>query len=186
MEIASALRRGDRQGALQVMMRSYGAALYRHIAEMVGDRDLAGEILSQVFMEAYEDLDSFAGRSRCRTWIYGIARHRCLDAIRARRRRERRFVLSDGDDGDDADTADAGPLPPDRIDDLRLVAKLEECLARLAPAVRSAVLLRFQDELSFEEISHICRERPGTLQQRVARALPVLRRCVERSGRGKL
>jgi RNA polymerase sigma-70 factor (ECF subfamily) len=49
-----------------------------------------------------------------------------------------------------------------------------------------AVLLRYQEGFSFEEMGRICRERPGTLQQRVARALPVLRACIEKRTGGRV
>jgi RNA polymerase sigma-70 factor, ECF subfamily len=184
-DILAALAGGDRDRALTILMRRYGAALYRHIAEMVGDRDLAADVHQQVFIEAHRDLDRFAGRSRCRTWLYGIAHHRCLDALKARRRRDRRFILDGGDDdGFEIDAADPTPLPSDRIDADRLGALLDACLKRLQPAARTAVLLRYQEEMPFDEIARICRERPGTLQQRVARALPLLRRCIEGRGKG--
>jgi len=65
-------------------------------------------------------------------------------------------------------------------DDLR--HRLMECLRKLAPNIRSAVLLRFQDEISYQEMSQICLEKPATLQARVVRALPVLRQCLEQGG----
>lgn len=44
---------------------------------------------------------------------------------------------------------------------------------------RDALLLRFQQDMSFEEMAEICAEKPGTLQARVARALPQLRERIE-------
>jgi RNA polymerase sigma factor (sigma-70 family) len=67
----------------------------------------------------------------------------------------------------------------DQIDHHRLAQVVERCLFALAPAAREAVLLRYQQELSYDEAAEVTGERPGTLQQRVARALPVLRKCVE-------
>jgi RNA polymerase sigma-70 factor (ECF subfamily) len=54
-----------------------------------------------------------------------------------------------------------------------------QCLQKLAPHVLTAVLLRFQQGFTFEEMAAICDEKPGTLQAQVAGALPVLRRCIE-------
>ena len=69
---------------------------------------------------------------------------------------------------------------PDRALDLgRLARILAACLGKLAPAAREAVVLRYQQELSYDEAAAIAGERPGTLQRRVARALPVLRTCME-------
>jgi DNA-directed RNA polymerase specialized sigma24 family protein len=59
---------------------------------------------------------------------------------------------------------------------------LRRCLGELSPHVRTAVLLRFQEGFSYEEMARAVRERAPALQARVARALPVLRRCLE--GRG--
>ena len=58
--------------------------------------------------------------------------------------------------------------------------ELERALMSLAPKVRIAVLLRYQDGLSYEEMAQVCGERAPTLQARVARALPRLRRVLER------
>jgi DNA-directed RNA polymerase specialized sigma24 family protein len=56
---------------------------------------------------------------------------------------------------------------------------LEACLMSLSPAARDAILLHYQQDLSFEEAAEIAGEKPGTLQMRVARALPALRACLE-------
>jgi DNA-directed RNA polymerase specialized sigma24 family protein len=62
------------------------------------------------------------------------------------------------------------------------VRALEGCLDELSPEVRMTVLLRFQLGLSYAEIGAILDARAGTLQQRVARALPALKACLERKG----
>jgi DNA-directed RNA polymerase specialized sigma24 family protein len=61
---------------------------------------------------------------------------------------------------------------------------LNECIEKLAPEARYAVLLRYQKErlLTYEEMGRICRARPTTLQMRVARAMERLRQCLERKG----
>jgi RNA polymerase sigma factor (sigma-70 family) len=74
-------------------------------------------------------------------------------------------------------TADGDPER--ELDRSRLARILAACLAKLAPAARDAVVLRYQQELSYDEAAELAGELPGTLQRRVARALPILRRCVE-------
>jgi len=182
-DIHAAVARGDRDAALTLLMRRFGDAVYRHISMMVRDPDLAADVHQQTFIEAFRDLDDFAGRSRFRTWLYAIARHRSLDALKSSRRRDQRFLA---DATAETDAPDLQPSAADRLDEHRLGSALDECLQQLAPAARMAVLLRYQEGLPFDEIARICRERAGTLQQRVARALPVLRQCVERRGQGAL
>lgn len=57
---------------------------------------------------------------------------------------------------------------------------MTRALQTLNPEARIAVLLRFREEMSFEEMSTICGERAKTLQARVARALPKLRDALEK------
>lgn len=177
-EAAAALARGDRDTALAVLMRAYGGPVYRYCLQMVGDRDLADEVHQTTFVQAYEGLARFGGRSLLRTWLFGIARHRCLDALKVARRRRVRF-------GDLAEAPER-PMPGGSAEESlsgRSVARaLEECLRQLAPRVREAMLLRYQQGLSYPAIARLSGERPPTLQARVARALPVLRRCAEEKG----
>ena len=69
--------------------------------------------------------------------------------------------------------------PERELDRSRLAKILASCLAKLAPAARDAVVLRYHQDLSYDEASAIAGDNAGTLQQRVARALPALRRCVD-------
>lgn len=177
-EILAAVAEGDRDAALRLLMRDYGTAVYRYCRQVVGDGDLADEAHQMTFVQAYEGLARFAGRSSLRTWLFGIAHHRCLDLLKIHRRRQRRFPL--------ADELPDRPAPVETAED-RLAGRsrlgaLAQCLRELAPHVRAAVLLRFQQGISYEEMSRLEGERPATLQARVARALPVLRRCLERKG----
>lgn len=174
----AALERGDRERALTVLMEAYGEALYRFCRRLVGEETLADDVHQMTFVQAFEGLEGFGRRSTLRTWLFGIARHRALDALKLARRRSARFEPTEAlpEPADDATGADELLV--------RSAARqvLEDCLGKLQPRVRSAVLLRFQQGLSFLEMAAVCRERAATLQARVARALPVLRRCLESRG----
>ena len=159
-------------------MRAYGTAVYRYCRQMVGEDDLAQEVHQMTFVQAHEGLPKFARRSSLRTWLFGIARHRCLDLLKMSRRRQRRF-----------EPLEAAPEPPEpggsveeRLAGRSVARALGRCLGGLAPQVRTAVLLRFQQGLSYPEIARLSDEKAPALQVRVARALPALRRCLEEKG----
>jgi len=173
----AAVDRGDVRAAVALLMQRHGASIYRFCRQMVGDDTLADDVHQQVFVQVFRDLGSFRRRSAVRTWLYGIARHRCLDAVKIEGRRGRRFPL-DGELGRDSPDLDRSAL--DKIGDDQLAAALTLCLEELGPAARTAVLLRYREGFRYEEMSEVCGDKPGTLQQRVARALPVLRKCLER------
>jgi len=175
LDIRDALAVGDRRRALTLLMRRYGDAVFRYCCELIRDEVVAEDVHQQVFVEAYRDLPTFQRRSHLRTWLFGIARHRCLDAAKTGRRWQNRYKNESPDD-----ITDHTPPPAENIDHNRMVDALRHCLGELTPNSRAAVLLRFREGMSYEEMATLSREKPGTLQQRVARSMPVLRKCVER------
>jgi RNA polymerase sigma-70 factor (ECF subfamily) len=180
-DVRAAIERRDWRAAVSLLMERHGDAIHRFCRQMTEDDALAADLLQVTFLQAFVDLQTFSGRSLVRTWLYGIARHRCIDALKARRRWRARFQLADRDETE-LDAADPAPSAEKRMSRQELVAALEHCLARLAPAVRTALLLRYVEDLPYDEIAGICEERAGTLRTRVARAMPLLRRCVEARG----
>jgi RNA polymerase sigma-70 factor (ECF subfamily) len=161
---------GDTRTAVRALMDRHGAAVYRYCHGALHDATLAEDVQQQVFIEAHRDLSTFGGRATLRTWLFGIARHRVLDAAKARTRMQARI-----DADNDADAPDPGPAPGERIDHARLLAVLATCLDELDDKVRTPLELRYQHGFTFEQIAEICGEKSGTLQVRVARALLVLR-----------
>lgn len=160
-------------------MVAHGDAIYSLCVRTLRDPDLAEDVLQQTFLEAHRDLATFQARAAPRTWLFGIAIHRCQDAIRKRRRRDARE--EPGDDGVVAlpDPADG---PSAFLEKQQRFAALESCLERLSEDASMAVQLRFLIGMTFEEMAKQLGAKADTLQTRVMRAMPVLRRCMTRKG----
>lgn len=167
-------RRGNATAALRRLMERHGLAVYRYCRAALRDATLAEDTHQQVFIEALRDLPRFAGRARVRAWLFTIARNRVIDAARARGRAHAYLEDIAG-----VEPPDPRPLPDESIDDLRLRAALAASLGELDDHARTALLLRYQQGFSFEEMAAICGEKPGTLCARVTRALPLLRARIE-------
>jgi RNA polymerase sigma-70 factor (ECF subfamily) len=176
-DASSLLARGDRNGAIALLMDEHGEAVFAFCVRVLRDRVLAEDVLQQVFLEAHRDVGRFEGRSSFRTWLLRIASHRCHDAIRSRNRH-----LEAVESDEEVDLADTGISPGERLEQSQLIAALEACLMKLSDDVRLTVLLRFQSGMTYEEMSHVLGARVDALQARVSRALPVLRRCLEGKG----
>lgn len=175
----AALERGDHEATLRILMDAYGDAVYRFCRQLVRDAEMARDVHQTTFVAAYQSLARFRGRSKWKTWLFGIARHRALDAIKMERRRRRRFVQVEELP---EPAKEGGGGTEKRAESRSLQAALERCLTKLAPHIRAAVLLRFQDEMSYRDMAEVCGERPATLQARVSRAMPVLKRCLRAQG----
>lgn len=173
-DIVQLIDRGDLTAALTSLMQRHGTAVYRYCREELHDRTLADDVHQQVFIQAHRDLRRFGGRSTLLTWLFAIARHRVLDAAKSRRRAQAHI-----EEDDTADAVDPTPPPDERLDDARLQLTLIRCLRKLGEHVRGVLVLRYQQGLTFDDLAVIYGEKPGTLQARVARSLPVLRRCIE-------
>ena len=171
-EALAALGQGKHDRALTILMKGYGEAIYRYCRRMLGGC-LAEDAHQMTFVHAYENLESFCGDSSLRVWLYGIARHRCLDALR-----KKRYQMLATDQQPEAVAAEPAV---DQVLAVRQV--LIRCLQKLKTEVREIVILRYLEELSFLEIAAICKKDPATLQMRMARALPLLRKCVEANSR---
>ncbi len=171
-EAFAALDRSDWNAALTFLMETYGDHIYRHCRHVIGHKDVAEDVHQMVFVEAYRDLPRFQRRSSLRTWLYTIARHRCIDALRVVRRRRAR----------EEEPVEAAIDGNAHVANRSLNAALADSLASLPAESKVAVLLRFQEGLTYEEMSEICNERPATLQARVARALPILRKWLQERG----
>jgi RNA polymerase sigma-70 factor (ECF subfamily) len=169
-DVLDLVHKGELTEALQHLMRRHGRTVYRYCRVALNDAVFAEDVHQQVFYEAFRDLPSFAGRSSLRTWLLGIARHRVLDAANRRQRTESHASVDMT-----ADLPDPRPSPGEALDDARLVAALATCVAELDEPIRTAILLRYQLGLTYEEMAQICDEHPGTLQARVTRAVRQLR-----------
>lgn len=178
-EAFAALDQGDHEATLNILMEAYGEAVYRFCRQLVRDPEMAQDVHQKTFIDAFRSLGRFRRQSKWKTWLFGIARHRALDTIKMERRRRRRFVQVE-ELPEPAQIEEAGT--DERARNRSLQEVLAYCLDKLTPRIRAAVLLRYQDEMSYRDMARVCRERPATLQARVARAMPVLKRCLRAQG----
>ena len=176
--VHEALSRGDRNRALTLLMGLYGKAVYNYCRHMLGDAALADDVQQTTFVQAYTDFGRYGGRSSLRNWLQGIARHRCLDMLKMRRRENRHVEVTETP----PDTAPVHPTVDDQLQLGSIGKHLANCLGRLDVEVREAILLRFMEQLSYEEMADMTGTRAATLQMRVARAMRGLRQCLEASG----
>jgi RNA polymerase sigma factor (sigma-70 family) len=170
---------GRRDQALKILMVTYGRHISAFALRVVRNHEVAKDIHQQVFLEAFQGIGRFQGRSSLWSWLCGIAYHRCLDELRRSRR------AATVDDFDVLDRLAGEPEPSMDVDGVAKRRALEHCLGKLAAPLRSQVLMRCFLGLSYVEIGEIIGDSAVTVQVRMSRILPRLRRCLRGEGVGR-
>jgi RNA polymerase sigma factor (sigma-70 family) len=101
-DLVGAASAGDRMAFAGIYDR-YADRLYDFCVGMVGDRDAAADCVQEAFCMAAVDLPTLRDPAKLRPWLYSVARHQALRALRARRRE------TTSDELPDEPSADAGP-----------------------------------------------------------------------------
>lgn len=168
-------RQGNVAGAIELLMKGYGPLISTYCARTLRDRDAAQDVCQKVFCEAFQGFQQFKGQGSLLSWLFAIARHRCVDEARRRQRTPATEELGGADHRPELATAEATRDPP-------MEYNLRHCLAELPPEIRSAVVLRHLEGFTHVEIGEETGTPPGTVQVQISRALIKLRKCLQRRG----
>jgi len=157
--------------ALATIYDRYSRLIYTIALRIVGDRELAEEVVQDVFQAVWQSAGSFQPSGNFSAWLIGIARHRAIDATRSRRHRARaREELLD-----DERMAGQGGPGDGGADVLMLRAVVRDALAELPASQRQAIELAYYGGLSQSEIAERLGEPLGTVKTRTRLAMMKLR-----------
>lgn len=175
IEASELLRRiaGGDKSALAALYRAFERPVYRFIASRLNDPHEAADILHDVFMDIWRVAASFEGRAQVRTWIFGIAYRKVIDAHRKRGR----VTVTDEvpETGDVSEAADVAFAAQEEAQHLAY------CMGTLSDEHRAAVSLAFYDDMTCAEIAAIAGVPEGTVKSRLFHAKRLLLHCL--SGR---
>ena len=188
-ELAATLSRsalGDRAAFKRLYELSSGH-LFAVILRIQRDRDLADDLLQEVYVSAWKAAGSFdAQRAQPLTWLTHIARNKAIDSLRraqAQPRLESVHSEQDDDDRPDADQrlVDESPGPAALLERASDARQLGQCMEGLSAQQRQSVALAFFDGLSHAEVAEQLCQPLGTVKSWVRRALMTLKGCLERA-----
>jgi RNA polymerase sigma-70 factor, ECF subfamily len=165
-EIIERCLNGD-QSAWNEIVRRHWRLVFNVAYTFVGNYEIAEDLSQDVFIKLFKSLDSFDRRANFQTWLVSVSRNLCIDHYRSVRK-ERETIARD------VDTADLAPAAPGRSAHAELeqrdrVQLLRTALDRLAPALRTAVMLRDVQELTYQEIADRLGLPEGTVKSRINR-----------------
>ena len=152
------VKRGDR-AAFAALVDKYKQPVMNFIFRSLRDEIEAEDLAQNVFLQAWKSRGRYRQTAKLSTWLFTIARNLCLNEIRRRSRHPAESIEemhAEHEDQPRQQYEDKSQIsPPDKLLHVELAQKIEEALAELPEAQRTAILLCRQDELSYEEIAEV-------------------------------
>jgi RNA polymerase sigma-70 factor (ECF subfamily) len=142
------------------LVERHQQSIYRFTSKLLGNWQTAEDVTQEVFLAAFANLSAYdSSRAAFSTWLFTIARNRCLNSLQRRQ-----------------------PMPLDQLDSIggvtsadpivsqELSEQLDRALAALTVEQRSAFILAEIEELPYAEIARIEQTSLGTVKSRIHRA----------------
>ena len=152
---------------LPILVESYQKPVYNLCYRMLGNAGDAEDAAQESFLRAYRFLERYDQKRSFATWLLSIASHYCIDQLR-----KRRFTSFSIDDEDHAwlEPPDPGPNPEMSVSIGEKQAQVQALLEDLGPKDRSAVIMRYWYNYSYEEIAEALSLTVSAVKSRLHRA----------------
>ena len=186
--LIESLRAGSER-AYEELLARFQQPVYTLSFRLLNNPSEACDVVQEVFLKVFRNIDHFRGQSSLKTWIYRITVNEAHNARRWFFRHRRREVELDTDPREMRDwketIADGGRSPFDVVLDREQAGIIEAALERINPVFREAVVLRDITDLSYEEIAEVLAVSLGTVKSRILRGREALRYELTGDLRGK-
>ena len=147
-----------KETAFTAIIKKYQERLYWHIRRMVVDHEDANDVLQNVFIRVWNGLENFKEESQLYTWLYRIGTNESLTFIESQKKRSA-VSLSD------VETGLSNKIKADKhFDPNRLEWKLQLAIQQLPEKQRVVFMLRYYDEMPYEEMSRVLETSEGALK----------------------
>ena len=164
------------QTAFEQIVRRYQRPVLSLLVRLTGDAGLAEDLAQETFVKAFRNLAAFDPRRRLSSWLFRIAHNTGIDALRKSRLPTVAF-----DAGEPLEEPVA-PTSGDPVVRRALGRALDSALRQLRPDQRTAVVLRYEAGLSFEEVGQVLGIPEATARSHVHRARKELARLLTAAG----
>ena len=168
--------RGDREAYADIVER-YKSPIYNLAARLTGSQSDAEDLAQDVFIRVYETLDRFDVTKRFFPWMYTVA----LNVIRNDLKKKRSIFFRIQTENDTNKWLKNTNTPEKSVSDNQQQKKLARCILKLPITQKEAVVLRYHQNLTFEEIAEIQTCSVSAAKMRVYRGLEKLNRLMKSS-----
>ncbi len=172
------------QKAYAELMARYRDAIYFILLKMVNNRDDANDLAIETFAKAFQNLEKYKPDYAFSTWLFKIATNNCIDYIRKKKLKTFSIDQVSGEDGENSrpwEIAGNSPTPEESMIKKQKTSLLKNVVDKLPIRYRKLVILRYFEELSYEEISSQLDIPLGTVKAQLFRAHNLLLNILKHS-----
>jgi RNA polymerase sigma-70 factor (ECF subfamily) len=164
-----------REKGFTYIIQKYQERLYWHIRRLVIDHEDANDVLQNVFIKVWKNLEGFREDAQLFTWLYKIATNECLTFLEQQKRKSA-VSLSD------VETGLSNKLRADsQFDANKLEWKLQRAILNLPEKQRVVFNLRYYDEMPYEEMSRVLETSEGALKASYHHAVKKIEEFIKNS-----
>lgn len=167
-------KKGDKT-AFEELVLKYQDRIYNLCRHMLGNTSDAEDAAQDTFIKAYQKLKDFKPEASLYTWLYRIAVNTCLD-YKKKPFFESLFMKADEDEEYIPEAVSEDPSPEKLYESKQLGLALRKGIGKLSLKLRTVIILKEIEGLSYEEIADILEVSTGTVKSRISRARDELKK----------
>lgn len=177
LAVAQRLKRQE-AGLLEELIVKYQHRLLRYLLYLTGNRELSEDLFQEVWMRVMVRGGQYNGQARFETWLFTIARNLVIDQRRKRTMSSLDELVEGASEDDRSMTLEIAaddPSPFDYFSRHEDRERIAAALLGLDTLHREVLVLRFQEELSLEEIAKVTQAHLSTVKSRLYRGLAMMK-----------
>lgn len=171
-KLVERVQRGDKQ-AFDLLVVKYQRKLFRLLSRLVRDQSEIEDVAQEAFIKAYRALPNFRGESAFYTWLYRIAINTAKNYLVAQGRRaptQTEADIEDAENFEDGESLRTEDTPDRMLLSKQVAEAVNRAIERLPEELRTAIVLRELEGLSYDEIAASMNCPIGTVRSRIFRA----------------
>jgi RNA polymerase sigma-70 factor (ECF subfamily) len=180
IQLVARARTGDER-AFKALLEKYERAVFTICLRMVRNRDEATDLAQEAFIKTFSSLDRYNPAYAFSSWLFKITSNLCIDYLR--KRRISTFAMDEPVESEKGEFTrqyeSPDPTPDETFSRNETMQKLDAGIAALPEHYRIMLVLRHQEDMSYEEIAESLAIPLGTVKARIHRAREMLKTILE-------